>query len=172
MIQKSNDYNDLVETIRQLQERINHLENDIEHYFYMFLSFRASKKYIEEIVEIACVNYFNTTLKYIYTAYPRKRAGRPNSDCQESKLYEDCTGWIIAISMHILMKNTHGLKVGYPFYNNKKELKWRRVIEGALHPVTEQDKENRRTLLAILKIIKDLMKTHGVEDRRFDNITS
>lgn len=154
----------------ETEERFIEIENSIENLFYSLIGARLRKPTIEEIVELAVLEYFNVTRKNFLGQSFVKQGRTVQKRTDEDKAVIEARKWFISLMRYVLQKTTYSLTMNYPFYHTRKEHKHRPVFTAALDPVTEQDKKHRKTLLGISKLVKDICKVEGVLDEDFQGL--
>lgn len=162
------------EEILNLQGRVATLEtalttvvNDMEELFYSLLSSRSNKKTIEEVVEMAVIEYFSLNRKD-FLGKTFLKWGRPRNGPTEDTNIIEGRKWFMCITRHIFLRGPHQIRSSYPFYAEVKEFKHRKAFLGAMEPKTQKDQDNRIILLGVSAIIKRICLEEGVLDERLD----
>lgn len=157
-------------TTLELEKRITDLETDIEELFYAFYAYRNNKKTIEDVVVIAVMEFFGIKSRKDFFGLTYQKAGQPINLPEEDKSIIEARKWCLSMLRYILLKTTFSLQINFPFYHCKKLQSFRDVFEGSINPKTEKDRENRKKLLGIGKIIKRIAKEEGILSDEFDQL--
>lgn len=156
------------EIVAEMDSRFIELENILEERYYALLAQRASKKTLEEIVELSVIEHFGVNRRDFRGKFFTKRTRIKREETADSKIV-DARGWFMSLMRYVLLRSPYQLKNTYPFYHVKKEQAHRPIFNGAISPQSVRESENRKTLLAISALIKQKAEQEGVfENELFD----
>lgn len=154
---------------KSLEERIVHLENEVNSLFSSLIAYKLRKPILEEVVELAVLKYFKVERDDFLGKYFVNN-GRPvKAETVQEKSIIESRKWFLSIMRYVLRKTNYSLGLNYPFYHVREEKKHRPIFMGAIDPKSDKDQKNREILMGITAIIKQVCEEEGIlsEDFQF-----
>lgn len=149
----------ILKELADLKQRVMLIENNLEEYYFNFLSLKAPRRSVEEIIELAVLEYFNVE---------RKRFHKETATRLSDDNFLMARKWFMSLSKNLLLRGCSTMKKDYDFYHHYKVKEHQPIYMAAVNPKNDADYVHRRTYLAILAIARRMCDEEGIFDPRLD----
>lgn len=152
------------EIIAGLTGRIQELENHIENWFFLAFQFKASRKCIEEIVELSVVQHFGIKRSDFHQKVYDKIGSPRHTNSYDKKVIES-RKWFMSIMKNMLHRTSYKMSENYLFFHEKKVVAHRPVYMSAIDGSSE---EAKKTFMEICSIVRQMMLDEGLVKEEYD----